>query len=62
MEYFKAEKIYLKNSTYDEKWLQDRIEEDPTILGLGDLIIVQRERKQPTGGRIDFYFMILKKQ
>ena len=56
MEYFKAEKIYLKSSTYDEKWLQDRIEEDPTILGLGDLIIVQRERKQPTGGRIDFLF------
>lgn len=56
MEYFKAEKIYLKNSQYDEKWLQDRIEEDSTILGLGDLIVVQRERKQPTGGRIDFLF------
>lgn len=56
MEYFKAEKIYLKNALYDEKWLQDRIEEDSTILGLGDLIIVQRERKQPTGGRIDFLF------
>jgi hypothetical protein len=56
MEYFKAEKIYLKNSVYDEKWLQDRIEEDTTILGLGDLITVQRERKQSTGGRIDFLF------
>lgn len=56
MEYFKAEKIYLKNSPYDEKWLQDKIEEDSTILGLGELIVVQRERKQPTGGRIDFLF------
>jgi hypothetical protein len=57
MEYCKAEKIYLKNTQFDEKWLQDRIEEDPTILGLGDLNIIQRERKQPSGGRIDFLFV-----
>jgi hypothetical protein len=37
MDYCKAEKIFLRNTQYDEKWLQDRIEEDPTILGLGDL-------------------------
>lgn len=56
MNYCKAEKIYLKNTPYDEKWLQDRIEEDPTIIGLGDINVIQRERKQPTGGRIDFLF------
>jgi hypothetical protein len=38
----------------DEKWLQDRILEDTSILGLGELEIAAREHKQPIGGRIDF--------
>jgi len=38
----------------DEKWLQDRIEEDPSLLGLGELEIAGREHRQPIGGRIDF--------
>jgi len=53
LEYFKAERISLKKN-YTEKWLQDLIEEDPSILGLGDLTIYRRERQQSTGGRIDF--------
>jgi hypothetical protein len=39
-----------------EKWLQDRIEEDPSILGLGDVQLIRRERKQASGGRLDFLF------
>lgn len=36
MEYVKLERIWLKNrSDLDEKWVQDRISEDPSILGLG---------------------------
>jgi len=54
--YHKAEKIFLKQY-YSEKWLQDRIEEDPSILGLGDLVVIQREKRQSTGGRIDFLFL-----
>jgi hypothetical protein len=38
----------------DERWLQDRIEEDPAILGLGDLNIIRREKPQRSGGRLDF--------
>lgn len=38
----------------DEKWLQDRIDADPGLLGLGDLEIASREHAQPVGGRIDF--------
>lgn len=38
----------------DEKWLQDQIGKDPTLLGLGDLEIFAKKHKQPTGGRIDF--------
>lgn len=37
----------------NEKWLQDRIAEDPAILGLGDLILKDRERIQPRAGRLD---------
>jgi len=54
MEYKKAEPVKLRDVGKDEKWLQDRIDEDPSILGLGELAIYRREKKQPTGGRIDF--------
>jgi RecB family endonuclease NucS len=53
LRYSKAEKISLKQF-YNEKWLQDRIEEDPSILGLGEVNVLERERKQSSGGRIDF--------
>lgn len=34
----------------NEKWVQDQIAEDPTILGLGDLMLKDKERLQPAGG------------
>ncbi len=37
----------------DEKWLQDQIAADPSILGLGDLDLKDRERSQPRAGRLD---------
>ena len=54
LKYCKGERTSLRSSGYDEKWLQARIEEDPSLLGLGDVVVIQREKKQPTGGRIDF--------
>jgi hypothetical protein len=36
-----------------EKWVQDRIAEDPTLLGLGDIILKDKERLQPKAGRLD---------
>ena len=56
LQYTKAEKISLKTN-YNETWLQDIIEEDPSIIGLGELTIVERERKQSSGGKIDFLFL-----
>ena len=56
MRYTKAEKISIKKN-FSEKWLQDIIEADPSILGLGDLEVFRRERKQSTGGRIDFLML-----
>ncbi len=56
LQYAKTEKINLKNH-FSEKWLQDIIDQDPSILGLGELEVYRRERKQSSGGRIDFLMM-----
>ncbi|GAB4372080.1 MAG: hypothetical protein Kow0042_15210 [Calditrichia bacterium] len=34
-------------------WVQDRIAEYPGILGLGDVILKDKERIQPRAGRLD---------
>lgn len=54
MEYTKAKPVSLKaHSVYNEKWLQERIAEDTTLLGLGDLVLKDAERRQPRAGRLD---------
>ncbi len=54
LSYVKPEKVSLKNNPdLNEKWVQDRIAEDPSILGLGDLIVRDQERLQPRAGRLD---------
>jgi hypothetical protein len=54
MEYKAAKVISLKNHpNLNERWLQDRIIEDPSILGLGNIDVRESERIQPTGGRLD---------
>lgn len=54
MEIKKAIPTRLRDLGLSEKWLQDRIEEDPALLGLGSLQVIRRERQQSSGGRIDF--------
>jgi predicted transport protein len=52
--YSKPERLWLKDHPQlDERWLQDRIGEDPALLGLGDLVLIDRERPQPRAGRLD---------
>lgn len=52
--YLKPERIWLKQHTdFSEKWVQDLVAEDPTILGLGDLVLRDKERIQPRAGRLD---------
>ncbi|RXR31316.1 hypothetical protein EQG68_10565 [Flavobacterium piscinae] len=54
MKYLKPEIINLKSSAeYNEKWLQARIEEDPSIIGLGDLEFRYSEKMMVGGGRLD---------
>lgn len=55
LEYARAKKISLKtHPQFNEKWLQNKIAEDPSILGLGDLRLIKKERLVSSGGRIDF--------
>lgn len=54
MSYVKFEKISLKNHPeLNERWVQERIAEDPAILGLGDVVLKDKERIQPRAGRLD---------
>ena len=40
--YLKPEPFLLKNHpTLDEKWIQNLIKEDPSILGLGALVLLE---------------------
>lgn len=48
-----GKKVYIRNAGLDEYWLQDRIYENPSVLGLGDLILVSKEKKQSSGGKLD---------
>jgi hypothetical protein len=53
-EFVKPNRVWLVNSAdYTEKWVQERIAEDPSILGLGELILRDKERSQPAAGRLD---------
>lgn len=50
----KFETVSLKgHPNFNEKWVQNRIAEDPSILGLGDLVLLNEELIQPNGGRLD---------
>jgi hypothetical protein len=52
--YIKHETISLKShSELNEKWVQELIADDPKILGLGDLVLRDKERVQPRAGRLD---------
>lgn len=54
MEFFAPKVVSLKDHpVLNEKWLQERIAENPKILGLGDLVLRDKERPQPAAGRLD---------
>jgi hypothetical protein len=54
MNFARSERISLKlHSDLNENWVQGLIAADPSILGLGDLVLRDRERMQPRAGRLD---------
>ena len=52
-----GKKTYIRNIGRDEYWLQDIIYTNPDKLGLGDLVAMNKEQRQLSGGRLD---MLLK--
>ena len=57
MHFQKATPVSLKaHAVYNEKWLQERLIEDPSLLGLGELVFKEAERRQPRAGRLDLLF------
>lgn len=51
---FRPEKISLiNNPDISEAVIQEKIAENPSILGLGDLVLKDKERAQPRAGRLD---------
>jgi hypothetical protein len=45
--------LTIRECGFDEFWLRDQIYEDPSIMGLGDLEAISKERTQSKGGRLD---------
>jgi predicted transport protein len=58
IEFERAEHLSVKrHHELSEKWVQDLIAADPSLLGLGDdLELRQKERIQPHAGRLDLLF------
>lgn len=51
---FQPEEIsLLNNPDINEAVIQQKIAENPSILGLGDLVLRDKERPQPRAGRLD---------
>ena len=55
--YVKPEIVSLQNHPeINEKWVQEKLAEDPSLLGLGDLDLKDIERRQKSNGRLDLLF------
>lgn len=54
LKYEQITKLSLKSHpVFTELWVQDRIADNPQILGLGDVVLKDKERIQPRAGRLD---------
>lgn len=54
LKYVKPERVlFAEHPELNERWVQERIAEDPSLLGLGDLVLKDRERVHPQAGRLD---------
>ncbi len=54
MRYQKRSQVPMRgHPALTEKWLQGKIVEDPSLLGLGDLRVVAQEKSLPGRGRLD---------
>ncbi|HEY5346453.1 MAG TPA: hypothetical protein VIK62_08930, partial [Verrucomicrobiae bacterium] len=45
--------LSIRDCGFDEYWLQDQVFTNPSILGLGELDVVSKEKQQSSGGKLD---------
>ena len=58
LQYTAHKKLSLRqHPMLNEAWLHDRICEDPSLLGLGDVRVLDRERTLTGGGRLDLLLL-----
>lgn len=58
MQVIKPQKLSIReNTSINEKFIQDYIARDPSVMGLGDLVLKDKERLQPRAGRLDLLLM-----
>jgi hypothetical protein len=65
MEVKLGKKVFIRNVRkddrwLDERWLQEMIYSNPSILGLGDIKPLDKEKRQSSGGRLDLLFKDLR--
>ncbi|MDA8564343.1 DUF5655 domain-containing protein [Mariniblastus sp.] len=54
MKHVQLKTLNLKRHPHlSEKWLHDAIADDPSILGIGEVVVKDRERVHPGAGRLD---------
>ena len=54
MEHIEFTKLQMtKEPGLSERWVQDLLADNPALLGLGDLDVIETERRQPHAGRLD---------
>jgi hypothetical protein len=49
----KATPVSLRDAGVTESWLEDVIEKEPAILTLGEVTVIERQRRQEKAGRLD---------
>lgn len=52
-----ATTISIREAGFDENWLEQQVARNPSALGLGELILIQKQRSQGSGGRLDVLLM-----
>ncbi|HSH60508.1 MAG TPA: hypothetical protein VK988_12905 [Acidimicrobiales bacterium] len=54
VQYVKHKRLLLKSHPdFNERWVQQQIAADPSLLGLGEVDVKDQERSQPRAGRLD---------
>jgi hypothetical protein len=57
MEIINSQEISLKKTKeIDEKYIQNYLSKNSSVLGLGDLILIEKEKLLPNAGRLDLLF------